>query len=217
MSSRRLCAEKYVTVMSTVSGCDVTTVQQHYTGSSSNSGKVQFPAKSKSVSVFENNSGRLESCICSQKPEPVKNQKKNSQNSIKRKQKEKRVKKGRKKEKKKEKEATRLKQGGVEKIVLKTGPSLTGVSKVVRHRVALPRKEPWQSTYTVLDDVVQEHSHVLLRRLCEQRPRLRPAVDAALVEAREQLWAHDLRLARLQAPAVGPHSTAPVSEHVMER
>ena len=29
LSSRRLCAEKYVTVMSTVSGCDVTTVQQH--------------------------------------------------------------------------------------------------------------------------------------------------------------------------------------------
>ena len=30
-----LCEEKYVTVMSTVSGCDVTTVQQHYTGSTS--------------------------------------------------------------------------------------------------------------------------------------------------------------------------------------
>ena len=126
----------------------MTTVQQHYTGSTSNSGKVQFPAKSKSVSVFKNNSGRLEICICSQKPEPVKNQKKNSQNSN--------SKKGEKKKKgeatrlKQEKEATRLKQGGV----LKTGPSLSGVSKVVRHRVALPRKEPWQSTYTVLDDVV---------------------------------------------------------------
>ena len=35
LSSRRLCAEKYVTVMSTVSGCDVTTVQQHNTGSTS--------------------------------------------------------------------------------------------------------------------------------------------------------------------------------------
>ena len=139
MSSRRLCAEKYVTVMSTVSGCDVTTVQQHYTGSTSNSGKVQFPAKSKSVSVFKNNSGRLEICICSQKPEPVKKKKKLTKL---------------KKLKKRDKEATRLKQGGVENIVLKTGPSLSGVSKVVRHRVALPRKEPWQSTYTVLDDVV---------------------------------------------------------------
>ena len=35
MGSRRLCAEKYVTVMSTVPGCDVTTVQQHYKGSTS--------------------------------------------------------------------------------------------------------------------------------------------------------------------------------------
>ena len=35
LGPRRLCAEKYVTVMSTVSGCDVTTVQQHYTGSTS--------------------------------------------------------------------------------------------------------------------------------------------------------------------------------------
>ena len=138
LSSRRLCAEKYVTVMSTVSGCDVTTVQQHYTGSTSNSGKVQFPPKSKSVSVFKNNSGRLEICICSQKPEPVKKTKKLKTQ----------------KTQKKDKEATRLKQRGVEKIVLKTGPSLSGVSKVVRRRVALPRKEPWQSKYTVLDDVV---------------------------------------------------------------
>ena len=35
LSSRRLCAEKYVSVMSTVPGCDVTTVQRHYTGSTS--------------------------------------------------------------------------------------------------------------------------------------------------------------------------------------
>ena len=35
LGPRRLCAEKYVTVMSTVSGCDVTTVQQDYTGSTS--------------------------------------------------------------------------------------------------------------------------------------------------------------------------------------
>ena len=35
LGPRRLCAEKYVTVMSTVSGCDVTTVQQHDTGSTS--------------------------------------------------------------------------------------------------------------------------------------------------------------------------------------
>ena len=115
MSSRRLCAEKYVTVMSTVSGCDVTTVQQHYTGSSSNSGKVQFPAKSKSVSVFKNNSGRVEICICSQKPEPEKNQKKLTKLKLKkRRKKEKRGKKG----EKKEKEATRLKQGGAQNWTL---------------------------------------------------------------------------------------------------
>ena len=35
LSSRGLFAEKYVTVMSTVPGCDVTTVQQHYKGSTS--------------------------------------------------------------------------------------------------------------------------------------------------------------------------------------
>ena len=35
LGPRRLCAEKYATVMSSVSGCDVTTVQQHYTGSRS--------------------------------------------------------------------------------------------------------------------------------------------------------------------------------------
>ena len=35
LSSRRLCAERHVTVMSTVTGCDVTTVQQHNTGSTS--------------------------------------------------------------------------------------------------------------------------------------------------------------------------------------
>ena len=40
LSSRRLCAEKYVTVMSTVPGCDVTTVQQHYTGSTSTPPRV---------------------------------------------------------------------------------------------------------------------------------------------------------------------------------
>ena len=40
LSSRRLCAEMYVTVMSTVPGCDVTTVQQHYTGSTSTPPRV---------------------------------------------------------------------------------------------------------------------------------------------------------------------------------
>ena len=40
LSSRRLCEEKYVTVMSTVSGCDVTTVQQHYTGSTNTPPRV---------------------------------------------------------------------------------------------------------------------------------------------------------------------------------
>ena len=40
LSSRRLCEEKYITVMSTVPGCDVTTVQQHYTGSSSTPPRV---------------------------------------------------------------------------------------------------------------------------------------------------------------------------------
>ena len=35
MGPRRLCAEKYVTVMSTVPCCDVTTVLQHYMGSTS--------------------------------------------------------------------------------------------------------------------------------------------------------------------------------------
>ena len=40
LSSRRQCAEKYVTVMPTVSGCDVTTVQLHYTGSTSTPPRV---------------------------------------------------------------------------------------------------------------------------------------------------------------------------------
>ena len=40
LGPRRLCAEKYVTVMSTVSGCDVTTVQQHYKGSTSTPPRV---------------------------------------------------------------------------------------------------------------------------------------------------------------------------------
>ena len=40
LSSRRLCAEKYVTVMSTVPGCDVTTVQQYYTSSTSTPPRV---------------------------------------------------------------------------------------------------------------------------------------------------------------------------------
>ena len=40
LSSRRLCAEKYVTVMSAVKGCDVTTVQQHYKGSTSTPPRV---------------------------------------------------------------------------------------------------------------------------------------------------------------------------------
>ena len=40
LGPRRLCAEKYVTVMSTVSGCDVTTVQQHYMGSTSTPPRV---------------------------------------------------------------------------------------------------------------------------------------------------------------------------------
>ena len=40
LSSRRVCEEKYVSVMSTVSGCHVTTVQQHYTGSTSTPPRV---------------------------------------------------------------------------------------------------------------------------------------------------------------------------------
>ena len=40
LSSTRLCAEKYVTVMSTVPGCNVTTVQQHYKGSTSTPPRV---------------------------------------------------------------------------------------------------------------------------------------------------------------------------------
>ena len=40
LSSGRLCAEMYVTVMSTVPSCDVTTVQQHYTGSTSTPPRV---------------------------------------------------------------------------------------------------------------------------------------------------------------------------------
>ena len=35
LTSRRLCAEKYITVMSTVPSCDATTMQQHYKGSTS--------------------------------------------------------------------------------------------------------------------------------------------------------------------------------------
>ena len=40
LSSRHLCAEKYVTVTSTVTGCDVTNVQQHYKGSTSTPPRV---------------------------------------------------------------------------------------------------------------------------------------------------------------------------------
>ena len=40
LGPRRLCAEKYITLMSTVPGCDVTTVQQHYTGSTSTPPRV---------------------------------------------------------------------------------------------------------------------------------------------------------------------------------
>ena len=40
LSSGRLCEEKYVTVMSTVSCCDVTTVQQHHKGSTSTPPRV---------------------------------------------------------------------------------------------------------------------------------------------------------------------------------
>ena len=40
LGPRRPCAEKYVTVMSVVPGCDVTTVQQHYTGSTSTPPRV---------------------------------------------------------------------------------------------------------------------------------------------------------------------------------
>ena len=40
LRSRRLCEERNVTDMSTVSGCDVTTVQQHHTGSTSTPPRV---------------------------------------------------------------------------------------------------------------------------------------------------------------------------------
>ena len=40
LSSRRLCEDRNVAVVSTVSGCDVTTVQQHYTGSTSTPPRV---------------------------------------------------------------------------------------------------------------------------------------------------------------------------------
>ena len=41
LGPRRLCAEKYVTVMSPVSGCDMTTVQLHHTGSTSKPPRVE--------------------------------------------------------------------------------------------------------------------------------------------------------------------------------
>ena len=40
LSSRRLCGERNVTVMCTVTGCDVTIVQQHNTGSTSTPPRV---------------------------------------------------------------------------------------------------------------------------------------------------------------------------------
>ena len=40
LGPRRLCAEKYVTVVSTVTSCDVTTLQQHYKGSTSTPPRV---------------------------------------------------------------------------------------------------------------------------------------------------------------------------------
>ena len=40
LGPRRLCEEKCVTVMSTVPGCDVTTVQRHYKGSTSTPPRV---------------------------------------------------------------------------------------------------------------------------------------------------------------------------------
>ena len=49
LSSRRLCAEKFVTVMSTVPGCDVTTVQQHYKGSTSTSSRREAVSVSRGV------------------------------------------------------------------------------------------------------------------------------------------------------------------------
>ena len=49
LSSRRLCKERCVTVMSTVSGCDVITVQQHYKGSPSTPPRVARLCDSRSV------------------------------------------------------------------------------------------------------------------------------------------------------------------------
>ena len=45
LGSRRLCAEKYVAVMSTVPSCDVTTVQLHYEGSTSTPPRVARPCQ----------------------------------------------------------------------------------------------------------------------------------------------------------------------------
>ena len=51
LGPRRLCAEKYVTVMSTVPGCDVTTVQQHYKGSESTPRRVARLCQIREASV----------------------------------------------------------------------------------------------------------------------------------------------------------------------
>ena len=48
---RRLCAEKYVTVTSNVPGCDVTTVQQHYKGSTSTPPRVARLCQIREVSL----------------------------------------------------------------------------------------------------------------------------------------------------------------------
>ena len=51
LGPRRLCAEKHVTVISTVPGCDVTTVEQHYTGSTSTPPRVARLCQLREVSL----------------------------------------------------------------------------------------------------------------------------------------------------------------------
>ena len=64
LSSRRLCAEKYVTVVSSVPGCDVTTtVQQHHKGSTSTPPRVARLCQIREASLVALRSLRVLTCV----------------------------------------------------------------------------------------------------------------------------------------------------------
>ena len=62
LSSRRLCEERNVTVMSTVSGRDVTTVQQHYTGSTSTPDRFARLCQIREASLVAQKNSKIYAC-----------------------------------------------------------------------------------------------------------------------------------------------------------